>query len=162
MIQEHIVAALEDPSRIHYKNLWLVSSVNEERELLELFSFGQIKDAVGSIRKQMTPRMWTKLQKLTLLKLCCEKRTINYSQIIDECALASRLEVEQLAMGLGDVVDLQIDETESQIYVQWCQDCRDVYNGEHQLMVVSEPANTRLAILEDLRKWRSKLTNDMS
>ncbi|CUS22108.1 LAQU0S04e08394g1_1 [Lachancea quebecensis] len=160
-LSEPVVTALEDPSRIHYKDLWLKSPPGAEQRILELFSFGKVKDAGAELQMLLTATMWQKLRRLTMLALSCQVRVLSYEQIRDECALGACDEAEQLAMSLGNLVELSIDQVKRQVVVRKCCDCRDVYNGERPLTVVGSPTASGQEILQDLRRWRRKLNNDM-
>ncbi|SCU96847.1 LAFA_0G08416g1_1 [Lachancea sp. 'fantastica'] len=160
MFRDQLVRALEDAGTIHFKPLWIASSDKLEELILEIFSFGKVKDVPDELRCEITVRMWTKLRVLTLLELLCRHRSIRIAELRDECELKSDLEVENLAMRLGKWVDFQIDQVSGEIHVLRCYEGRDVYNGEKQLRLVRN-AHTRLAILDDLNSWKKRLENDM-
>lgn len=160
-LSAHVVVALEDPSHIHYKDLWLESSTGAEQCVLELFSFGKVKDAGAGLRAMLTTAMWQKLQRLTMLTLSCQERVLSYERIRDECALGACGEAEQLVMSLGSLAEFSIDQVKQLVVVQKCHECRDVYNGERALIVVGSPVASGQEILHDLQRWQRKLGNDM-
>ncbi|SCV04138.1 LANO_0G08394g1_1 [Lachancea nothofagi CBS 11611] len=160
MIQESVVLALEDANRVNYKSLWLNALDDEERQLLELFSFGQVRDVPTELGFTLSDEMWVKLKRLTLLDLCCQNRTVYLDRVRRDCELGSLLEAEHLMMSVGNWVDFQIDQVSNDIHILQCHESRDVYNGEQELAVV-KPNKTGQSILKDLRQWRNKLQGEL-
>ncbi|CEP61459.1 Csn9p LALA0_S03e03334g [Lachancea lanzarotensis] len=155
-----IVHVLEDAGTLNYKPFWLASNDKLEESILEIFSFGRVKDVPEELRCEFTDRMWTKLRVLTILELFCRYRTISFAEVQVECELESAFEVEQLAMRVGKWVDFQIDQVNREIQVLRCYEGRDVYNGEKQLRLVRD-VDTRLTLLEDLTAWKKRLENEI-
>ncbi|SCU89532.1 LAME_0E04082g1_1 [Lachancea meyersii CBS 8951] len=160
MLRDHVLQALEDVNTLHYKPLWLESKNEKEELILEVFSFGKIKDVPESLRCILTALMWTKLRKLTLLDLFCRHRTLNTVNLQTECEMESALEVEQLAMSLGKWVDISIDQVGGEIHVLRCHESRDVYDGEKKLHLVSG-VDSRLTLLQDLRVWKERIEYEL-
>ncbi|SCU81836.1 LADA_0C01354g1_1 [Lachancea dasiensis] len=160
MINEELLRELENIDRIHYKSLWLDAADDLDNKLLELFSFGKVQDASNIDINDFTHLMWRKLKRLTLLDLCCRKRTLTVEEIRTKCGLQNSIEADQLLMSIGTWVEFSIDQVSGEICILQCHEHRDVYNGEKSLKFVTVE-NSGRTILEDLRKWKTKLTCEL-
>lgn len=160
MFRDIVINALEDTDTLHFKSFWLDSTDEVEESVLEIFSFGRVRDVPKDLRCKITIPMWTKLRILTVLEFFCRYRSIGIAKLQDECELETGLEVEQLAMRLGKWVDFQIDQVNGEIQVVRCYEGRDVYNGEKQLRWICD-VDSRLTILDDLNAWKKRLENEM-
>lgn len=150
-----LVNALEDPSRYHYKDLWLEETDPERRKALELFAFGTVQHIDKSI--PLTTPMLRKLQKLTIVSLSERLREIPYELIRQECGINDTATIEECLIQLREFFEVQLDSPAQQATILRWYDCRDVYGGERPLVVVPEPATTSASLLKDLESWHRKL-----
>ncbi|AQZ11389.1 CSN9 (YDR179C) [Zygosaccharomyces parabailii] len=147
-----VIKELEDPARFYYKDLWLRETNTNIARLLELFSFGEMKD-VGSIA--LTPLMREKLQKLTIISLSEKYRELPYD-LIESQAQLDELLVEPYLMQLRHFFQAKLDPVRRVAVILHWHDCRDVYNGEKPLQLVN-PTVTALTLRSSLVEWQSLL-----
>lgn len=159
MLRKQTITDLEDPSCFHFKELWLSSDDSDEQKLLELFCFGTIGDVPEHM--SISPLMWRKMTKLTLLGLATEARSLKYSYVMEQCRLRNGEEVEETFIALRGLIDFQIDSVESTIKILQCFDCRDVYGGERDLLLLHDVVPTKLTLIRDLLRWKDKLAREI-
>lgn len=160
MSTKPLVELLESPNVFHYKKEWLDTHILEERKLLEVFSFGTVKDVQPSMG--LSSLSLRKLQKLTIMSMCESYRRITYAQVVSQCQLADDSEVEQLFMEMNSVMVFEIDCVAKFVEIKKCLDSRDVYGEERELMVLQQaPNKTKQGLLTDLLRWKTKLNLDI-
>lgn len=158
-MREELVKLLEDPPKFHYKELWLEENNLKESEVLELFAFGNIRDVTDDM--QLTALMIAKVQKLTIISLSEYYRELPYELIKRECKIDDVWDVEEYLIQLRDVFQVELDSVRQiATIVKWF-DCRDVYAGEKDLKIVKNVKTTKKTLLQDLKRWKSKLRNDI-
>lgn len=158
-MREELVKLLEDASKFHYKELWLEEDSPKERDILELFAFGNIRDVSNNM--QLTPLMIAKLQKLTIISLSEYYRELPYELIRRECKIEDVWDVEEYLIQLREVFQVELDSVRQiATIVEWF-DCRDVYAGEKDLKIVKNVKTSKETLLEGLKRWRSRLRNDI-
>ncbi|CCF56904.1 hypothetical protein KAFR_0B06080 [Kazachstania africana CBS 2517] len=156
-----LVEILEDPHTFHFKQEWLDSTDTETRTLLEIFSFGTIKDLTDDLRKEMSPAMIAKLQKLTIISLSEQCRVLTYETIANECLIDNMNDVENFLIQLQGFFRVRLDSVERVAKITDWFDCRDVYANERDLYRVHNLQISKESLIQDLKKWKSKLTQDI-
>ncbi|AMD19023.1 HBR122Cp [Eremothecium sinecaudum] len=162
MIREAVLCALKDRNVIHFKHLWLDSESEDERAILELFSFGDYKDKPIN----PDPVIWTnevnrKLQLLTLLSLCEQSRQLDYEHTMRKCGIEDENILEQCLIQLHHIIRLEIDSVNRRVTILRCMDSRDVYNNERPLLLLSQVKRSKQEVIHDLLRWRDKLQNNL-
>ena len=159
-----VVELLEDPQKLHYKREWLYArEATQEEALLELFSFGTVRDI--SSYMVLTPLMFAKLQKLTIISLSQRYREIPYVRIAEECQIYDTCLIEQYFIELQSFFRVRLDSVSEVAIVIECYDCRDVYAGKKPLTVLSPytlTGYTRSKLIDRLEQWRSRVNGTES
>ncbi|CCC68397.1 hypothetical protein NCAS_0B03130 [Naumovozyma castellii] len=161
-MNENLQYLLEDPTRFHYKEYWLKSSTEGEREILELFSFGTISELDDlHFNKGIvwTPNLIEKLNKLTLISMSEESTKWTYDEIFQRCKINDINTIERYLIQLQAFFEVEINSVEQTISIVKYFDCRDVYGGELPLMILTDEKlrNTKDQLVKDLERWKTKL-----
>lgn len=150
-----IIQELEDPSKFHYKDLWLREDDDKSLLLLEIFSFGVMNDIKGI---ELSAKMKKKLQKLTIVSLSEVYGELPYELIKSEAQLDSLQQVELYLIQLRQFFDVKLDPVRKFAYINHYHDCRDVYNNEKPLKVI-KPRVTGITLRESLIQWKYSVSN---
>lgn len=158
-MDQSFVELLESPHRFHYKELWLQETNPLRRRVLELFAFGTVQYIPKDI--PLTAAMLRKLQQLSIVSLSERLRELPYGLIEQQCGISDAAAVEESLMQLRGFFEVRLDSPARLATIERWLDCRDVYGGERELLVVPQPATTRDSLVEDLQAWHRKLHADI-
>ena len=158
-MREETIRALEEPHKYHYKAEWLESKDLDERQLFEIFAFGNIKDVPEDTT--LTSSMRSKLEKLTLITLSETYNELTYENIRKQCQIEDNSIIENHLIQLQDIFKVEIDSVNLSIIFLKRLDCRDVYCNERELVVIENPRVTKECLVNNLRKWKIKLKQDI-
>ncbi|CAB4253939.1 similar to Saccharomyces cerevisiae YDR179C CSN9 Subunit of the Cop9 signalosome, which is required for deneddylation, or removal of the ubiquitin- like protein Rub1p from Cdc53p (cullin) [Maudiozyma barnettii] len=158
-IPNHLHAAIEDPTRFHYKQEWLESTEPGTENIFELFSFGTIKDIQPQLN--LTPAMFKKLQLLTIVSMVQTQRELSYTYIMEQCKIFSTDIVERYLIELRLFFKVKLDSIRQAAQILSIYDCRDVYDNEKPLQYVCIPRDNKDQIIEKLKQWHGKLTGQI-
>ncbi|EJS42343.1 csn9p [Saccharomyces arboricola H-6] len=158
-IREEIIRALEEPHKYHYKAEWLNSKNPKERQLFEIFAFGDIKNTPENMT--LTSLMRSKLEKLTLITLSEKYNELSYEVIRQECQIEDHSIIETHLIQLQDVFEVEMDSVNLSIKILKRFDCRDVYCHEKELTVIETPKVTKEYLVNNLRNWETKLKQNI-
>ncbi|QLL31910.1 hypothetical protein HG536_0C00770 [Torulaspora globosa] len=153
------VELLESPQRFHYKELWLQETDPLRRKVLELFAFGTVQHIQEDI--PMTAGMLRKLQQLSIISLSERLRELPYGLIEQECGIRDTGTIEESLIRLRAVFEVRLDSPAQLATIERWFDCRDVYGGERELLIVPPPPTTRESLIQDLQRWHRKLHTDI-
>ncbi|CAI4058411.1 Csn9p SKDI_04G4000 [Saccharomyces kudriavzevii IFO 1802] len=158
-MRDEIIRTLEEPHKYHYKAEWLNNNDPNERQLLEIFAFGNIKDLPESIT--LTSLMRSKLEKLTLITLSEIYNELGYEIVRQECQIEDNGIIETHLIQLQDIFKVEMDSVHKSIKFLKRFDCRDVYCNEQELTVIANPRVTKEYLINSLRDWETKLTQNI-
>ncbi|QLQ82318.1 hypothetical protein HG537_0H00790 [Torulaspora globosa] len=153
------IQLLESPQRFHYKDLWLQETDPLRRKVLELFTFGTIQHIRDDT--PMTAGMLRKLQQLSIVSLSERLRELPYGLIEQECGIRDDDTVEQQLMQLREFFEVRLDSPARLATIDRWFDCRDVYGGERELLIVPRPSTNRDSLIQDLESWHRKLHTEI-
>lgn len=160
---KYIIELVENPEIYWYKTNWVNATDPTEAKFLELFCFGTIKDWQSRWPQlQLTERMIIKLQKLTLITLCLQNRTLTYSLLLEETKISNYQTLEEYLMSLREFFQTQINSVKGLVTVRKLLDSRDVYGYERPLLLLDNPHFDKARIIKDLLCWKNKLINELS
>ncbi|QHS72386.1 Csn9p [Saccharomyces paradoxus] len=159
VVKEEIIKAIEDPRKYHYKKEWLNSKDLDERQLFEIFAFGNIKDLPENII--LTSLMRSKLEKLTLVSLSEIYNELSYELVRKECQIEDDSIIESHLIQLQGILKAEMDSVNKSMKFSKRFDCRDVYCHERELTVIENPRVTKEYLLHNLRSWETKLKQNI-
>lgn len=163
-MDDSIRRILEDPQIFHYKQYWLKVPIGTiQDEILSIFSFGRYRDAL-TYKLRLNDPMRRKLQKLTIVSIMCNSKKnagIPYSIFLEECGIEDVAVFEQYLIELQPLVRCRMDQVSQTINIIEWFDCRDIYCNEKPLPELSHVPMTKNDLIENLRRWRFKLQNDI-
>ncbi|CAI4038055.1 hypothetical protein SMKI_04G3940 [Saccharomyces mikatae IFO 1815] len=158
-MREEIIKTLEDFHKYHYKEEWLNSKDLDERQLLEIFAFGNVEDLPKNIR--LTPPMRSKLERLTLITLSEKYNELSYEMVRQECQIEDNGIIEGHLIELQDILKAEMDSVNEFIKILNRFDCRDVYCCERELIVVKKPRVTKEYLVHNLHSWEINLKQNI-
>lgn len=158
-MDEQLIQALEDPTKLHYKELWLAEEDQLRRNVLELFAFGTLKDKPDDMT--LTSLMQKKLQKLSIVSLSELRRELTYTEIQHECQISDIGTLEELLIELRHFFEVKLDSVRQVATIGRLYDCREVYCNEQPLQLVQTLPTTKQSLLQDLHRWKDKLQTDI-
>ncbi|EDO16867.1 hypothetical protein Kpol_1024p20 [Vanderwaltozyma polyspora DSM 70294] len=175
---DELILILEDKHVYSYKELWLNNEESRYEEILEIFSFGRLKDLNEYIDKYgdgmdkivISELMMIKMIKLSILSYINSSNARYKISIIDIChelnikfkEMNSSAFIERLLIEMNDIIKIRIDSIENSIDILQVTDTRDVYSFEKPLNIIKiEDIETTQSLYSELERWKNKLINDI-
>lgn len=163
IVNEAIVAILEDPEIFHFKVDWLNSTESNETQLLELFCYGTVCDWQQRWPQlPLTNQMLVKLQKLTLITMCLQNRKVTYSTLLEKTGILNYQILEEHLISLQCFFQCKLDPVEGIVTIGKLIDSRDVYAHERPLLLLQDLDFNKSEIIKNLQNWKTKLANQLA